>query len=32
MEKQSRLYARCVGGTLNYGLQRIPEAAYPDKY
>ncbi|KAK3091980.1 hypothetical protein FSP39_024159 [Pinctada imbricata] len=31
-EKQRRLYARYAGGTLNYGLHRLPEKAYPDKY
>lgn len=31
-EKQHRLQARFSGGTLNYGLGRNPEKAFPDKY
>jgi len=32
MEKQKRIYARYTGETLHFGLQRIPQRAYPDKY
>lgn len=32
IEKRERLYARFAGDTLNYGLSRNPEKAYPDKY
>ncbi|XP_022313229.1 uncharacterized protein LOC111118187 [Crassostrea virginica] len=31
-EKQQRLQARFAGGSLNYGLARNPEKAFPDKY
>ncbi|OWF39010.1 uncharacterized protein LOC110465616 [Mizuhopecten yessoensis] len=32
MEKERRIYARFTGDTLNYGLQRLPSRAIPDKY
>lgn len=30
--KENRMYARFTGDTLNYGLQRLPARASPDKY